>query len=98
MIRHVALFTFTDEVTDEDVRAIDAGLAALPGLIDEIGNYSFGSDLKLGAGTYDYVVVGEFASVENYDTYSAHPEHVRVLTSIIKPVLKDVARAQMEIS
>lgn len=98
MIRHVALFTFTDEVTEDDVARIDASLAALPGLIGEITSYSFGRDLKLGTGTYDYVIIGEFSTVADYETYSVHPEHVRVLGEIIKPFLKDVARVQTEIS
>jgi hypothetical protein len=97
MIRHVALFTFTDEATDEDVRAIDEGLGGLPGVVDEILSYSFGRDLGLGDGTYDYAVVGEFDSAEDFHAYSAHPEHVRVLTTCIKPILKDVVRVQIEV-
>jgi hypothetical protein len=91
------MFTFTDEATDEDIRAIDEGLGALPGVIDEILSYSFGPDLGLGGGTYDYAVIGEFDSAENFHIYSAHPDHVHVLTTYIKPILKDVARVQMEI-
>ena len=97
MIRHIALFTFTDDVTDEDVLAIDEGLAGLPGVIDEILSYSFGRDLGLGDGTYDYAVVGDFKSAEDFRTYSAHPEHVRVVATCVKPILKNVVRVQMEV-
>jgi hypothetical protein len=98
MMRHIAMFEFTDDVTDEDVRAIDAGLGRLPDAIEEIRNYSFGIDLGLGDGNFDYAVVGEFDSVEDFRTYLAHPEHVRVSSTLIKPVLKNVVRIQMEIS
>jgi hypothetical protein len=98
MMRHIAMFTFTDDVTDEDVRAIDAGLGGLPNVIEEIRSYSFGIDLGLGEGNFDYAVVGEFDSAEDFRTYLAHPEHVRVSSTFIKPVLKNVVRIQMEIS
>jgi hypothetical protein len=97
MIRHVAMFTFVDGVTDDDVRAIDEGLAGLPGVIDAIRSYSFGRDLGFSDTNYDYAVVGEFDSRADLDVYSAHPEHVRVLETCIKPVLKDVVRIQFEI-
>ena len=63
----------------------------------EILSYSFGRDLGLGDGTYDYAVVGDFNSAEDFRTYSAHPEHVRVVATCIKPILKDVVRVQMEV-
>lgn len=97
MVRHIALFAFTDEATQEDIDAVDAGLGGLPGVIDEIVMYSFGRDLGLGDGTYDYAVIGDFESAEDFRRYSAHPSHVEVLNTRIKPILKAVVRVQMEI-
>lgn len=97
MIRHIAVFTFTDEVTDEDIGALDVGLAALPGLIDEILSYSFGRDLGLSDGTFDYGVIGDFDSADSFRIYSTHSEHVRVMATCVKPILKDVVRVQMEV-
>jgi hypothetical protein len=97
MIRHIAMFTFVDGVTDEDVRAIDEGLAGLPAAIDAIRSISFGRDLGFTDTNCDYAVVGHFDSRADLDVYSAHPEHVRVLETCIKPVLKDVVRIQFEI-
>jgi hypothetical protein len=97
MIRHIAMFTFTDEVTDDHIRAIDEGLAGLPDVIAEIRAYSFGAALRLGAENHDYAVVGDFDSPEDFRTYAAHPEHVRVITDYIKPVLKDAVRIQIEV-
>ena len=98
MIRHIAMFTFTNDVTAEDVRAIDEGLAGLPGVIKEIRGYSFGSDLGFGDGNYDYAVIGEFGSAEDFHTYSTHPVHVQVLETRIKPVLDSVARIQIDLA
>ena len=97
MLKHTAIFTFVDRGTNEGIGAIDEGLASLPDVIDEIRSYSFGRDLGFSDTNYDYAVVGEFDSRADLDAYSAHPEHVRVLTTLIKPVMNDVVRIQFEI-
>ena len=97
MLRHVAMIRFNDGVTDDEVRVIDEGLAGLPAVIDEIRNYSFGRDLGFSDTNYDYAVVAEFDSRADLDVYSDHPAHVKVLTTCIKPVLKDIKRIQFEI-
>ena len=63
MIRHVAVFTFTDEATDEDVVAMESALAGLPAAIAEIRSYTIGRDLGLGDGNYDYAVIGDLFEV-----------------------------------
>ena len=97
MLRHIAMIRFTDSVTDEDVRAIDEGLAGLPAVIDEIRSYSFGRDLGFSDTNYHYAVVSEFDSRADLDAYSGHPQHVHVLTTCIKPVLEDIVRIQFEV-
>jgi hypothetical protein len=51
----------------------------------------------LGDGNYDYAVIGTFDSAEDYNTYSAHPVHVQVLATRIKPFLDHVARIQIDL-
>ena len=67
MIRHIALFTFTDGITDRDVQTIDAALGTLPGTIEQIRSYKHGRDIGIGDGNWDYGVIGEFDSVEDGD-------------------------------
>jgi hypothetical protein len=98
MIRHIALFTFTDGITDRDVQTIDAALGSLPGTIEQIRSYKHGRDIGIGDGNWDYGVIGEFDSVEDFNTYTSHPAHVHVLSNDIKPHLLDVARIQMRVN
>lgn len=95
MIRHVALITFNDWVTDGDIAEIEDALASLRPMIPQIATYAFGADLGLDGANADFVIIGDFASVEDYQTYAAHPEHVRVLTTVIKPRAATVGRIQL---
>ena len=47
MIRHVVLFTWTPEATPEQLAAVAAGLASLPGQIPGVRAYHFGTDAGL---------------------------------------------------
>ncbi len=42
--------------------------------------------------------MGDFESAEDFRRYSAHPSHVEVLNTCIKPILKAGARVQREIN
>lgn len=96
MIRHTVLLTF-DGIDETIVQATIDALTELPSLIPEIRSYTVGRDLGLAEGTATVVVSGDFASVEDYQIYSSHPEHVRVLDADIRPHVTALTRAQIEI-
>ena len=79
------------------VDTVVAELRALPPLIPEIVAYTVGPDLGLGEGPPTVVVIGDFATVDDWRTYLAHPEHVRVLEDHIRPHASSITRAQIEI-
>jgi len=83
MYRHVVMFTWNDDVDDAHVAATAAALDALVTTIPEIGDYRHGRDLGLAEGNSDYVIVGEFASIDDYVTYRDHPEHRRFIADHI---------------
>lgn len=96
MIRHTVLVTFDD--TDEStIAAVIDELRTLPGLIPEIETYSVERDLDLQPGTADLVVVGDFATVEDYRVYATHPEHLRVVDEHMRPHMTGAVRAQIEL-
>lgn len=95
MIRHIAMITFIEGVTDAEVSRIENALASLPARIPQIVDYAFGRDLDLDDANADFVIVGDFATVEDYRTYVEHPDHVAVLATEIKPVAASVARIQI---
>ena len=96
MIRHTVLLTF-DGVDESLVERVIDELRALPSLVPEIESYTVGRDLGLTEGTATVVVAADFATVDDYRTYSAHPAPVRVLDDHIRPHVTALTRAQVEI-
>ena len=96
MIRHCVTLTFSADATTEQLAAVEAGLATLPGAIDVIRAYSYGLDLGLAEGNASFVVVGDFASVADYQTYRDHPAHQEIVTTAIRPILVDRSAVQYE--
>ena len=94
MIRHVAMFTWTSEATPEAIRTFAAGLDAMPDHVPGILRYDHGEDLSIGSGTSDYVLVADFATVEDYRAYVTHPHHVGFLEAVVRPIVASVSRVQ----
>jgi hypothetical protein len=84
MFRHVVMFKWNDDVDAAHIEATGAALDALVATIPEVGDYRHGSDLGLTDGNDDYVIVGEYASIDDYITYRDHPDHQQVITDYIK--------------
>lgn len=97
MLRHVVMFRWADDVDDEHVAAVGAGLSALPDAIPEIVTYRHGSDVGINDGNYDYVVVGDFATADDYVTYRDHPVHRALIDRLIAGRVTDRASVQYEI-
>ena len=55
MFRHVVLFTWTEEATDEQKATLVAELAKLPGAIPEIRAFTFGPDAGVNPGNQEFV-------------------------------------------
>ncbi|GHE37686.1 stress protein [Streptosporangium violaceochromogenes] len=94
MFRHVVLFTWAEEATDEQRDAVATELRALPGIIPEIRAYAVGPDAKVNPGNHEFAVVADFDGVEDYLTYRDHPAHQAVITRFIKPILASRAAVQ----
>lgn len=97
MIRHVVMFRWADDVDDDHVAAVTAGLDGLPAQIPEIVAYRHGPDVGINAGNFDYVVVGDFASADDYLVYRDHPEHRAFIERLIAGRVSDRSAVQYEI-
>ena len=98
LIRHVAMFTWTEGATRDEIRTFATELTTMPGAIDLIRRYEHGDDLGLGSATADYVLVADFDTVEDYWAYSGHPYHVEFLEKYAQPIIASVARAQYHLA
>lgn len=89
-IRHVVLFKFKAEATDEKIREIEQGFAALADKIDEVADLEWGTDSspeELSQGfTHCFLVT--FDSAEARDAYLPHPAH-KEFVELLKPHLDE---------
>lgn len=95
MIRHVAVFRWVEDTTPEQVAAVADALRALPAQIESVRSYTFGPDLQLGAGRWDFAVVAEFDDADGYQAYVEHPSHQAVATDLIAPIRAERAHVQL---
>ena len=96
MIRHVVMFKWKDGTTREQVQTAGDRLGRLPGQIPEIAAYSFGPDLGLSDGASGFAVVADFATVEDWRAYLAHPAHLRVVEEAVAPIRESRTVVQFE--
>ncbi|MFI7707701.1 Dabb family protein [Nonomuraea sp. NPDC049480] len=97
MIRHIVLFTWTEDATDEQKAAVTAELRKLPGVIPQLRSYTVGPDAGINQGNHEYAVVADFDNVEDYLVYRDHPQHQAVIAEHIKPILATRAAAQLSV-
>ena len=97
MIRHIALLTFVDGATEEQVRAIEDALSTLPARLPQLRAYGIGRDLGINAGNASFAVVAEFANIDDYVAYRDDAEHRRIIAELISPILAARTGAQYDV-
>ena len=98
MLRHVVCLTWKPGTAAGDVEAVRAALVALPATIPEIRAYRVGTDLGLVEGNADFGVVADFDDADAWRIYQSHPEHVRIITELIRPHLAARTAVQFDVS
>lgn len=91
LLRHVVMFKFKDGTTDEDVQRIEQTFAALPGKIEAIYDFEFGTDVSVegkSAGfTHCFLVT--FRSEAERAVYLPHAAHKEFI-SVVGPHVDNV--------
>ena len=85
--RHVVTLAFDPGAVPAQHEAVVEGLRGLPAVIPEIAGYEIGVDAGLDDANASLVVVADFASVDDYETYRDHEAHRRVIDDHIRPIL-----------
>ncbi len=83
MFHHVVMFKWDEDVTAEHVSAVAAALDGLVDGIPEIKGYKHGPDAGLSDQNFDYVVIGDFDSADDYIVYRDHPLHQQMIAELI---------------
>jgi len=91
LLRHVVLFSFNETATADEIRAVEEAFAALPGKIDVIHDFEWGTDLGISniARGYSHCFLLTFKSRAGLDAYDIHPDH-QELISIGASILENV--------
>jgi hypothetical protein len=95
MIMHLALFTWREGTTREDIARVEAELGRMPALVPALQGYHFGANLGLRPSTADFAVCAVISQAE-LSTYLDHPEHLRVVREVIAPLLASRTAVQIE--
>jgi hypothetical protein len=77
------MFKWADDVDEAHVAAVAAGFDGLVASVPSIGAFRHGRDAGVNEGNFDYVAVGDFASVEDYLAYRDHPLHQQFIRELI---------------
>jgi hypothetical protein len=75
MILHLAMFTWNDRVTAEQVGGLTADLNAMAAQIDAIVEYACGPNLAITPSTADFVVAAAVIDADGLAAYLADPLH-----------------------
>ena len=94
--RHVVLLRWADDVPDDHVDQVRAGLDALPSQIPQIRSFMHGSNVGVSEGNYDYVVVADFDNVGDWRAFRDHPAHLLLVEEHITGKFEDRAAIQYQ--
>lgn len=97
MLRHVVMFTWRPEATDEQKQTVVDNLRRLPSQIEALRSYHVGPDLGLADDNYDFAVVADVDDVDAFHAYRNHPAHQEVLQRDILPILDQRVAVQYEV-
>ena len=85
MIRHIVMWKFR-EGTEEKANEFLTKLAALDGVIPQLKKSEVARNI--GKDNYDAVLVSEFASMEDLQTYKDDPRH-KAVSALCKSIRTD---------
>jgi hypothetical protein len=97
MLRHVVLFTWTEDTSAERRAEILAALRRLP---DEVGGmtaFAVGDDAALAEGNAHTALVADFPDADAFRRYATDPRHLEVVAEYVKPALAGRTAAQYQV-
>lgn len=93
MIRHVVMWKFKPDTREEMERFL-TGLQGLYGVIPQIRAQQVG--VNCVEGNYDAVLISDFDSLEDLETYKKDPRHVAV-SALCKTIRTDRVAVDYEV-
>ena len=81
MFKHVVCISFKADSKDKVVESKEK-IEALVKKIDVLKKMQVGIDELKSDVSYDFVIIADFDSRSDYETYETHPEHLKVVDFI----------------
>ena len=97
MLRHVVLFTWTEDTGPETRSATVAALRRLPEEVGGMTSFAVGPDAGLREGNAHTALVADFPDVAAWQRYADHPVHLQVIADHVKPILAARSAVQYEV-
>jgi hypothetical protein len=97
MLRHVVLFTWTEETGPETRAATLAALRRLPEEVGGMTSFAVGPDAGLSEGNAHTALVADFPDEKAFRRYAQHPQHLAVVAEHVRPHLAGRSAAQYEV-
>lgn len=94
MVNHIVMWNFKPEVPEAEKetikKAMEENLKSLVGKVPGLLTVDFVSN-PLSSSTHDIALVTTLEKAEDVAIYGAHPEHVKVADTYVRPYVKDRA-------
>jgi hypothetical protein len=77
MLRHVVMFRFKESTTPEQIKQVEAAFASLPGKIDVIRRFEWGTNVSVEnrSDGFTHCFILSFLNEADRDAYLIHPDH-----------------------
>jgi hypothetical protein len=97
MLRHVVLFTWTEDTAPETREASLAALRRLPAEVGGMTSFAVGPDAGLADGNAHTALVADFPDAAAFRAYATDPRHLAVVAEHVKPYLAARSAVQYEV-
>ena len=97
MLRHVVLFTWSDDADEERREQTLAALRRLPEEVGGMTSFAVGPDAGLREGNAHTALVADFPDVAAWQRYADHPVHLEIIAEHVSPHLARRSAAQYEV-
>jgi hypothetical protein len=97
MIRHMVLFSWKPEATEEQKQRVSVEIAKLPSIVPSIRAFASGPDAGLGrTNHFDFAVSVDFDDKAGLLAYRENPGHQDIVRRYIQPITAQRATVQFE--
>lgn len=96
VVRQIVLIRWTPDATEDQKQQVAEALLSLREVIPQVRDTRLGTDIGVRDDNFDFAVSVDFDTRDDYLAYREHPEHQRVVTDTIRPVMAERAGVVFE--